>query len=183
MRISELSWNVAAVLSAGGNPLRPHGSPVMSPSQSATLPFPSPGKLTLIENTHRHSILQPFQVSRYILGVRSLYRCTCSSSLCLFDVHINLLAPGSSQHALRFLQGGHGAPCRVAEVDVLVRGTSLQINVRCTNVTPELVASLALSAVRCSGGGAMLAHQEAPSHGLPLQQAILALQMVIQTVD
>ena len=29
----------------------------------------------------------------------------------------------------------------------------------------------------------MLAQQEAPSHWLPLQQAILALQMVIRTVN
>ena len=36
--------DVNVVLSAGGNPLRAHGSPVMSPSQSTTVPFPVAGE-------------------------------------------------------------------------------------------------------------------------------------------
>lgn len=61
LRISELSWNVAAVLSAGGNPLRPHGSPVMSPSQSATLPFPSAGKLNPHQKLTDTAFSSPFK--------------------------------------------------------------------------------------------------------------------------
>lgn len=76
-------------------------------------------------------------------------------------LHVSLMCISDQWHPVRaactlcclfrFLPGGHGATCRMSEVDELLQGTPLQINVHCNNIAPEIVASIALIASRCSG--------------------------------